>query len=84
MPKRSVSNNYGKTGQLPLMSDWEGERSDGGFRAQRVSGLSEYQVLNGCLGEVRAQDEGELWLLCDAQTRLSERIALAESTRRRP
>jgi hypothetical protein len=84
MPKRSISNNYEKTGQLPPMSDWRGERLDDGFRAHRLTGLSDYQTLNGCLNEVRAQDEGELWLLCDAQTRLSERIALAESTRRRP
>ncbi|XRQ04246.1 hypothetical protein ACN3XK_47870 [Actinomadura welshii] len=66
------------------MSDWRGERLDDGFIAHRIGELSDYQVLNGCLGEVQAQDEGELWLLCDAQTRLSERIALAESTRRRP
>ncbi|TDC60195.1 hypothetical protein E1200_30865 [Actinomadura sp. GC306] len=66
------------------MSDWQGERLDGGLRAQRLVGLTDYQVLNGCLDEVRAQDEGELWVLCDAQTRLAERVALAESMRRRP
>ncbi|WP_181663324.1 hypothetical protein [Actinomadura madurae] len=52
--------------------------------ARRLAELSHYQVLNGCLPEVQARDEGELWLLCDAQTRLYERIALAESTRRWP
>ncbi|MGP4027003.1 hypothetical protein [Actinomadura sp. 3N407] len=66
------------------MSDWYGEPLDDGFVARRQANLSDYQMRNGCLGEVQARDEGELWLLCDAQTRLSERIALAESTRRRP
>ncbi|WP_143118432.1 MULTISPECIES: hypothetical protein [Actinomadura] len=65
------------------MSDWYGEPSGDGFVARRLGGLSDYQALNGCLDEVLAKDEGELWLLCDAQTRLSERVALAESTRRR-
>ncbi|URN10240.1 hypothetical protein LUW74_47520 [Actinomadura madurae] len=52
--------------------------------ARRLAELSDYQLLNGCLPEVQARGEGELWLLCDAQTRLYERIALAESTRRWP
>ncbi|GAA4240578.1 hypothetical protein GCM10022254_65780 [Actinomadura meridiana] len=65
------------------MSEWHCEQMDDGFAARRLGKLSDYQLLNGCLDEVRAQDEGELWLLCDAQTRLSERVALAESTRRR-
>lgn len=69
---------------MPLMPEWCGERVGRGFVARRVVSLSEYQSLNGCLDEVRAENEGELWLLCDAQTRLSERIALAESARRRP
>ncbi|TDC76311.1 hypothetical protein [Actinomadura sp. 7K507] len=65
------------------MSDWLGERLDDGFVARRLAELTDYQTLNGCLGEVQARDEGELWLLCDAQTRLSERVALAEFTRGR-
>jgi hypothetical protein len=72
-----------KTREMPCMPDWHGEASDDGFVARRVVGLSDYQMLNGCLHEVLAEDEGELWLLCDAQTRLSERVALAESTRGR-
>jgi hypothetical protein len=83
MAKRPVSNSSAKPGQMSLMSEWRGERRDNGFRARRLGVLSDYQILNGCLREVQAQDEGELWLLCDAQTRLSERIALAESVRRR-
>jgi len=71
-------------GQKPLVSDWYGELLDDGFVARRLTSLTDYQMLNGCLSEVQARDEGELWLLCDAQTRLSERIALAEATRRRP
>ncbi|MFD0538630.1 hypothetical protein ACFQY7_37790 [Actinomadura luteofluorescens] len=43
--------------------------------------LSDYQLLNGCLEEIVAADEGELWLLCDAQTRLAERVATAERLR---
>ncbi|MFI0366688.1 hypothetical protein ACH35V_02345 [Actinomadura sp. 1N219] len=66
------------------MSGWRGEPLDDGFLARRVGELSDYQVSNGCLDLVRAKDEGELWLLCDAQTRLSERIAFAEFTRGRP
>ncbi|MFI0411533.1 hypothetical protein [Actinomadura sp. 3N508] len=65
------------------MSGWRPERVGDGIVARRIGWLSAYQFLNGCLDQVQAQDEGELWLLCDAQTRLSERIALAESTRRR-
>ncbi|MFC4054315.1 hypothetical protein ACFOY4_31870 [Actinomadura syzygii] len=68
---------------MPFMSGWFGERRDGGFVARRVGELSEYQRSNGCLASVRARDEGELWLLCDAQNRLSERVALAEALGRR-
>ncbi|SPT58549.1 Uncharacterised protein [Actinomadura madurae] len=83
MSKRSVSNDFAMA-RISLMPDWRGARSREGFVARRLAELSHYQVLNGCLPEVQARDEGELWLLCDAQTRLYERIALAESTRRWP
>ncbi|WP_143219852.1 hypothetical protein [Actinomadura sp. CNU-125] len=63
------------------MPGWHSERSDGGLRATRVTPLSDYQLLNGCLEEIVALDEGELWLLCDAQTRLAERVATAERLR---
>jgi hypothetical protein len=68
------------------MPGWHSERSSRGLRATRVTPLSDYQLLNGCLEEIVAMDEGELWLLCDAQTRLAERVATAErlrSSRRR-
>ncbi|MFI0483114.1 hypothetical protein [Actinomadura sp. 9N215] len=68
---------------MPLMSGWFREQMDDGITARRIGWLSDYQLLNGCLDQVQARDEGELWLLCDAQTRLSVRIALAESMRRR-
>ncbi|MFB4300771.1 hypothetical protein [Actinomadura sp. NTSP31] len=69
---------------MVLASGWYGEAMGGRFVARRLDGLTDYQLLNGCLPEVQARDEGELWLLCDAQTRLAERVALAESVRRRP
>ncbi len=81
MSKRSVSNDSAK-GEMPSMSGWHGERSHDRFIARRLAKLSDYQLLNGCLEEVQAVDSDELWLLCDAQTRLSERISLAESLRR--
>ncbi|TDD66959.1 hypothetical protein E1293_38525 [Actinomadura darangshiensis] len=63
------------------MPGWHSERSNRGLRATRVTPLSDYQLLNGCLEEIVALDEGELWLLCDAQTRLAERVATAERLR---
>ncbi|URM97974.1 hypothetical protein K8Z49_31350 [Actinomadura madurae] len=63
------------------MPGWHSERSSRGLRATRVTPLSDYQLLNGCLEEIVAADEGELWLLCDAQTRLAERVATAERLR---
>ncbi|TDB78678.1 hypothetical protein E1264_36610 [Actinomadura sp. KC216] len=64
------------------MPGWHSERSEeGGLRATRISPLTDYQLLNGCLEEIVAMDEGELWLLCDAQTRLAERVATAERLR---
>ncbi|WP_242884433.1 hypothetical protein [Actinomadura litoris] len=64
------------------MSDWYGEVRGNGFVARRITGLTEYQTRNGCLQEVRADTHGELWLLCDAQSRLAERVGVAESMRR--
>ncbi|MWA00650.1 hypothetical protein F8568_009720 [Actinomadura sp. LD22] len=73
-----------KNGHMPFGPGWYGEAMGNGFVARRLDRLTDYQLLNGCLPEVQALDEGELWLLCDAQTRLAERIALAESIRRQP
>jgi len=66
---------------IMCMPGWHSERSDKGLRATRITQLSDYQLLNGCLVEIAAADEGELWLLCDAQTRLAERVATAERLR---
>ncbi len=82
MSRSSESNGFA-AGLIPLMSDWRPEFSLDGLVARRHAKLSPYQLLNGCIGEVQARDEGELWLLCDAQTRLLERIALAEVLRGR-
>ncbi|MFA1546628.1 hypothetical protein [Actinomadura chokoriensis] len=67
---------------IMCMPGWRSQRSDEGLRAVRITQLSDYQLLNGCLKEIVAADEGELWLLCDAQTRLAERVATAERLRR--
>ncbi|MFG2087046.1 MULTISPECIES: hypothetical protein [unclassified Spirillospora] len=69
---------------IMCMPGWHSERSNSGLRATRVNPLSDYQLLNGCLEEIVAADEGELWLLCDAQTRLAERVATAERLRAGP
>ncbi|TMR42113.1 hypothetical protein [Actinomadura geliboluensis] len=83
MAKRLVLSNPMTLRQMPSMSDWQCERLDSDrFIARRLAKLTDYQLLNGCLDEVQAVNSDELWLLCDAQTRLSERIALAESLRR--
>lgn len=66
---------------ITCMPGWHGERSEQGLKATRVTPLTDYQLLNGCLEEISALDEGELWLLCDAQTRLAERVATAERLR---
>ena len=63
---------------IMCMPGWHSERSDKGLRATRITQLSDYQLLNGCLEEIVASDEGELWLLCDTQTRLAKRVATAE------
>ncbi|MFB4305218.1 hypothetical protein [Actinomadura sp. GTD37] len=67
---------------IMCMPGWHSERSDKGLRATRITQLSDYQLVNGCLKQIVALDEGELWLLCDAQTRLAERVATAERLRR--
>lgn len=58
---------------------WEIREDDGLLVAVRQVELSEYQRRYGALAEISARDEGELLLLCDAQTRLAERLGTAES-----
>jgi hypothetical protein len=62
---------------------WQGEALADGYMARRADRLTDYQLRHGCLAELTAADSGELWLLCDAHNRLAERVALAETTRRR-
>nr|BFE33164.1 hypothetical protein GCM10010200_054150 [Actinomadura rugatobispora] len=57
-----------------------GERT---YRATRSRELTAYQRAWGALPEVQAASQGELWVLCDAQTRLAERLAVAEAQRAR-
>ncbi|MFI0355556.1 hypothetical protein [Actinomadura sp. 9N407] len=63
---------------------WHCQALEHGLVAQRLVRLTDYQRLNGCLPEVTAADEDELWILCDAQTRLAERVAVAETARKLP
>lgn len=59
---------------------WDVTDDDGLLVAVRQGELSEYQRRYGALAEVSARGEGELWILCEAQTRLAERLSTAEST----
>lgn len=61
-----------------LIHGWDVSEDDGLFVAVRQGDLSEYQVRYGAAESVEARDEGELWILCDAQLRLGERLATAE------
>jgi hypothetical protein len=58
---------------------WAITDDDGLLIAARQGELTEYQRMYGALAEVSARSEGELWILCDAQTRLAERLGTAES-----
>lgn len=61
---------------------WDVSDDDGLLIAVRRGRLSEYQKKYGALAELEARDEGELWMLCDAHTRLAERLMTAEVTAR--
>jgi hypothetical protein len=61
-----------------LIHGWDVSEDDGLLVAVRQGSLSDYQEQYGAAGSVEARDEGELWILCDAQTRLAERLATAE------
>ncbi|MEO5876340.1 MAG: hypothetical protein ABIS86_11745 [Streptosporangiaceae bacterium] len=62
---------------------WDVTEVDGLLTAARQVELTEYQRTHGGVGRIDAHDEGELWLLCDAQTRLAERLATAEQVAKR-
>lgn len=58
---------------------WDVTLEDGLYIAVRQAELTEYQQMYGAMGSVDARSEGELWILCDAQTRLAERLSSAEA-----
>jgi hypothetical protein len=62
----------------PIVPGWRVHRDGAALVARRAFGLTAYMRAYGALDEIRARNEGELWVLCDAQTRLAERLATAE------
>lgn len=62
-----------------LIRGWDVSEDDGLFIAVRRAPLSEYQKRYGALAEVESREDGELCLLIDAQTRLADLLATAES-----
>lgn len=58
---------------------WNITEDDGLLIAERQAPLTEYQCRYGALTEVDARVEGELLILCDAQSRLAERLGAAEA-----
>jgi hypothetical protein len=66
---------------VPPISGWTITLEDRTYVATRLDDLTDYQRQWGAVFELDARTEGELWLLCDAQTRLAERLAVAEAAR---
>ena len=64
---------------IPMIPGWDVDNDDGQLIARPKHELTEYMERWGALNEVHARDPGELWVLCDAQTRLAERLATAEN-----
>lgn len=67
--------------RVPPITGWTITLEGRTYVATRHENLSDYQRQRGAVSELDAQTEGELWLLCDAQTRLAERLAVAEAAR---
>lgn len=67
--------------RVPPIPGWTITLEDRTYVATRHDDLTDYQRQWGAVSELDARTEGELWLLCDAQTRLAERLAVAEATR---
>lgn len=63
---------------VPPIPGWEISHDENTLIADRLTKLTEYQVEYGALPQVYARTAGELWMLCDAQTRLAERLHTAE------
>lgn len=66
---------------VPAISGWAVTLEDRTYVATRTEGLTDYQRQWGAVSEVEACTDAELWILCDAQQRLAERLALAEAAR---
>jgi len=62
-----------------LIRGWDVREDDGLFIAVRRAPLSEYQKRYGALAQVDSREDGELYLLVDAQSRLADLLATAES-----
>ncbi|MBG6092359.1 hypothetical protein [Actinomadura viridis] len=67
--------------RVPAVTGWSITSDGKNYTATKDRELSDYQRRWGALAEVQARTVGELWVLCDAQTRLAERLALAEAQR---
>lgn len=67
----------------PVIPGWDvivdPDDSSAHLLAVRKAQLTIYQRQYGAMLELSARDEAELWVLCDAQTRLAERLATAEA-----
>jgi len=66
---------------VPVINGWSVVRRDRMYVATRTERLTDYQRRWGAVPQVEARTDVELWVLCDAQRRLAERLALAEAAR---
>lgn len=65
--------------RAPAIPGWSVTLEDRTYVATRTENLTDYQRLWGAVPKVEARTDIELWVLCDAQRRLAERLALAEA-----
>jgi hypothetical protein len=66
------------TPPIPLIPGWNVHIDNGWLIACRAHGLTEYMRGWGALDQLCASSPAELMVLCDAQTRLAERLATAQ------
>ncbi|MWA01335.1 hypothetical protein F8568_013260 [Actinomadura sp. LD22] len=64
---------------VPAINGWSVVLENRTYVATRTESLTDYQRHWGAVSEVEARTDVELWVLCDAQRRLAERLALAEA-----
>jgi len=55
------------------------EDGGGDYLATRKIPINEYQSMNGAVERLVADDAGELFMLCDAQNHLAERLLTAQA-----